>query len=119
MWLHNFLSKQSRPKPDLNPLDESLTNPADTTSGADLGGGGLGAHPSLTPDCEAQMFATTETPLCDVGKISLGPSPYINPGSAPELHREKDKLVPISAPVEIRIVPTWISPGFTPEKLPR
>ena len=35
--------------------------------------GGRGPSPHLTPNFEAQSFATTVTPLHAVGKISLGP----------------------------------------------
>ena len=53
-------------------------------SGADLGGGPRGpGPPPLTPNFEAQIFAASATPLRDVGKISAGPPPYTNPGSAP------------------------------------
>ena len=38
-----------------------------------------------TPHFEAQIFAAIVTPLRDVGKISAGPPPYTNPGSAPDI----------------------------------
>ena len=50
----------------------------DFFQGADLG------PPTPNPNFEAQIFAVTATPLRDVGKISLGPPSYTNPGSAPE-----------------------------------
>ena len=54
-------------------------------SGADLGGGGGPGGPATppTPNFEAQIFAAAAILLCDVGKISLAPPPYTNPGSAP------------------------------------
>ena len=66
----------------------TLVKANDTRAGADLGGG-------LTLNFEAQIFAAAATLLRDVGKISLGPPFYTNPGSAPAVDRECICVLPV------------------------
>ena len=54
-----------------------------TTAGVDLGGEPPGSAPPPIPNFVAKIFLVDTTPLRDVGKIGLTPSPYKNPGSAP------------------------------------
>ena len=79
--------------------------------------GGLGARAPPDSPIWGPNFSAAATPLRDVGKISAGPSPYTNPGSAPEIRNilyEKQDHVCIEIQKSVFILDLFLKNNLLP-----